>query len=151
MTSKRIFSMAFIFALFVLATAAFAGHGHGERPYNGCGNQQQLSPEQQKKFDAIQDDFIAQTQDLREDLWANRTELNALAGNSQADPKHISELVDNSKELRAKLIKHHAAFAQQVEKEVGIKISGWHGKGHGFNHRHNQGHSGMNGGCPNYN
>lgn len=108
-----------------------AGMGAG---HMGRGFMQSLTPEQQQKFQTLRNEFVKKTEDLRSDMWAKHTELEALAGNDKVEPSYITKLVQEMKEIGTKLRAERDAFAQRVEKEVGVPYYG-----HGF---------GPNGDCP---
>ncbi|UZP66355.1 periplasmic heavy metal sensor [Desulfovibrio mangrovi] len=100
------------------------GHGHGQGMMTNCpggGMGYNLTPEQQEKFTALQDAYYKKTETLRTDMWAKHTELEALSGNDKVDPKYITQLVQDMKDIGTKLRAEREAFEAQVEKEIGIK------------------------------
>jgi len=149
MLTKRFTYLLGIFAvlgILAFGTAAFAyGHGQGcggntAHGYGHKGNcvmdNVQLTEEQQKKFDAIMDEFSARTLPLHEDLRAKHMELNALAGNDNVKPEKITQLVNGIKELRSKLFAERDAFAEKVKKEIGIELPAHSGMRGGFHGKH---------------
>ncbi|GFM38605.1 periplasmic heavy metal sensor [Desulfovibrio psychrotolerans] len=99
------------------------GKGHGKMQ-GGKGFMQNLTPEQQEKFGALSDAFGKKTEALRADMWAKHTELQALTNNPKVEPKYITKLVQELKELNLAMQAERTAFHAQVEKEVGIKNFG---------------------------
>lgn len=149
MKTRNIMISTLALAILAIASVSFAGmhgggHGGGHGPGNGqgmmsncggmgggmghgmmgnCGNRipANLTPEQQTKFIALQDAYYKKTEALRTDMWAKHTELEALSGNDKVDPKYITQLVQDMKEIGTKMRAEREAFETQVEKEVGIK------------------------------
>lgn len=99
------------------------GKGHGKK-HGGKGFMQNLTPEQQEKFGALREEFVKKTEPLRADMWAKHTELQALTNNPKVEPKYITKLVQELKELNLAMQAERTAFHAQVEKEVGIKNFG---------------------------
>ncbi len=112
--------------LVVLITAALAfaqpgagrgGWGPGNCPGYGAGQAQNLTPEQQQKFDALFAEHRKKSFDLNQDIWAKKTELNALAQNPNTKPERITQLVNELKDLRAKQYTQREAFSAALQKE----------------------------------
>lgn len=90
----------------------------------------ELTPEKQAKLEAIVKEYDAKLIPLREKLWAKMTELDALSGNAQVQPKVISTLAAEAGELRTELRKVYEARAERLEKEVGLPGGRLRGMGH---------------------
>ncbi len=125
---KRTLTILGVVALLagLIATQAMAfGPGHGGRG-NGPGFYQALSPEKQAVVEKIMDEHRTKMFSMREDLWAKQTELDALKGN---DTKRIQALVNEMKDLHAKMYAEREALRQKLEAE-GVVMGG--GMGHGM-------------------
>lgn len=81
---------------------------------------------------------------IREQLWIKSRTLDALSGNSKAEPKDIQALVTEIASLRSQLRAEHKAFTERVKKETGLDMPGF-GYGMGGGHRFGGG-KGMGGG-----
>lgn len=111
--------------LVILITAALAfaqpgmgrgGWGPGGCPGYGAGQVQNLTPEQQQKFDALFAEHQKKAFALHEDIWAKKAELNALAQNPNTKPERITQLVNEIKTLRAKQYEQREAFRAALQK-----------------------------------
>lgn len=128
------------------------GYGPGGCPGWGYGAQAQaLTPEQQQKFDQLFDAHQKRTFALRQDIWAKQTELNALSGNPNTKPERISQLVNELKDLRAKMFTERESFQAALRKEglpAGLAYCGGQGMGFGGRHGgHGAGRGMMRGGA----
>ena len=125
------------------------GYGPGGCPGWGNGVQaQNLTPEQQQKFDQLFEAHQKRTFALRQDIWAKKTELNALSGNPNTKPERISQLVNELKDLRAKMFAERESFQSALKKEglpAGLAACG--GQGRGFGGGHGAGRGMMRGGA----
>lgn len=127
------------------------GYGPGGCPGWGNGAQaQNLTPEQQQKFDQLFEAHQKRTFALRQDIWAKETELNALSGNPNTKPERISQLVNELKDLRAKMFTERESFQSALRKEglpAGLANCG-QGRGFGGGHGgHGAGRGMMRGGA----
>lgn len=111
-------------AVLITAALAFAqpgvgrgGWGQGGCPGYGAGQAQNLTPEQQQKFDALFSEHQKKAFALHQDIWAKRTELDALAQNPNTKPERITQLVNELKDLRAKQYTQREAFRAALQKE----------------------------------
>lgn len=113
-------------AILVTAALAFAqpGYGRGGWGAGGCpgygqGNAQvqNLTPEQQAKLDQLFTEHRQQMFNLRQEIWAKQTELNALSNNPNTKPERISQLVSEIKDLRARQYNEREAFQATLQKE----------------------------------
>ncbi len=136
MSHRKTFSIltatAVLAALLVTGTAFARNHGdYSGGPCGGPGYKQHeaLAPEKRQKFDEIMKQHFDRVQPLREQMWAKRTELNALSKNPNTTPETISKLVQDMSGLRGQMIKERESLRSSLEKEVGI--SGF-GPGRGF-------------------
>lgn len=122
MTRKNatIFATSALVVLLAAATAMANSYGPGQGGRNGS-IYSQLAPEKQKAFTNIMKEFQDKAYTLRQDIWAKNAELNALSSNPNADPKYISGLVNDIKQLHIKLHNMRQTYGDRVEKEVGIR------------------------------
>ncbi len=136
MAHRKTFSIltvtAVLAALLVSGTAfAYNHNGDFDGPCGGPGYKQHeaLAPEKREKFDEIMKRHFDRVQPLREQMWAKRTELEALSKNPNTKPETISKLVQDMSGLRGQMIQERESLRSSLEKEVGI--SGF-GPGRGF-------------------
>ncbi|EMG37074.1 Heavy-metal resistance [Desulfocurvibacter africanus PCS] len=121
--SLRIFALTGMAVLLSasLALAQAATHDHGSATDAGKAQVQApiqaLTPEQQAKFDKIMTEHQKKTHAVREDMWAKKTELNALSVNPNTKPERISQLVAELKSLRAKQYAEREALNATLKKE----------------------------------
>jgi len=109
----------------LLATNAFArGPGYGGCPGFG-GGPVVMTPEQQQAFETIMDEHQKKMFELRQEMWAKQTELDALQGN---DPKRIQTLVAEMKDLRAKAFAEREVLTKKLE-DAGIDAPAFGGRG----------------------
>lgn len=131
--SLRIFALTGMAVLLSasLALAQTGTHDHGSTPDAGQAQVQApaLTPEQQAKLDKIMSAYNKKTHALREDIWAKRTELNALSANPNTKPERISQLVAELKSLRAKQYAEHEALNETLRKEGLPQVGMGMGKG----------------------
>jgi len=138
-------------AVLALSATAFARHGyHGGMGYGdgmgyghgmGYGPGFQVAPEQQEAFDKIFDQHRETMRSLGNQLWAKRTELDALSVSGQADKNDIRGLVQEIAQLRDKQQREREAFFNELD-GAGIDVDvapcagprgrGWHHSGAGY-------------------
>lgn len=134
----------------LLMASSVLAYGHGRRGGDGFHyTLSQLSPEKQQAFDKITQEYQDKAFSLRQDVWAKRAELQALSGNSNVDPKRISTLVNDIKNLHTKLYEMRKTYADRVENEVGIGFPG-RGFGHFGNHGRGFMRGDFRGDCPSF-
>lgn len=113
----------------LLATSAFA-RGPG---YGGCpGGPVVMTPEQQQAFETIMDEHQKKMFELRQEMWARQTELDALQGN---DPKRIQTLVSEMKDLRAKAFAEREVLTKKLD-DAGIDAPAFGKRGGKRGYRH---------------
>jgi zinc resistance-associated protein len=147
-------TLMLLLSLVVLASTVLPALAY-ETEGQGCGNcshgpkaaMLQLSPEEQEKARSIIAEHREKTQPLRDEMWAKRTELDALAGNTNADPEDIATLVTEMKELRIKLRTERQALKATLEAE-GLEELAQHMKKRGRGGRHGGHGRGGCGNCP---
>ncbi len=135
-----------------------AGTAMARGGYGGCMQGQgqmfnQLTPEKQQQVKAIFDKHENELQTVRTQLWAKRTELNALVASGKADQKTISGLVKEMTDLKTKQYNLRNQVNAEIEKTTGISMPMRGFGGHRFDNdgpgrgrHHNSGPRG--GGCP---
>lgn len=133
MSKKQIalFSIS-LMAVLAMAVSAFANPGWGR-------GGPQLTPEKQaaveKIFDKYQDKFV----ELRSELWAKHTQLEAQMKAENPDQKVIESLTDDIVKLRMDMYKNRTQMRDELTKETGFEFGrgGCGGPGNG-----------ARGGCP---
>lgn len=127
------------------------GPGYGPH-HRGGYNMPEMTQEQVSAYEKIMTDHHNKTQNLRNDLWAKQTELDYLSRNQNADPKTISKLVGEVKDLRVKLQNEYNATAGKISKDLGINTGHAHGIMRGYGGGYGMGPYGMGGGmgCSGY-
>ena len=106
----------------LLTTDALAWRGwHGRQQYEN------LAPEKQATYDAVMKEYHAKMAPLMEKMMAKRLELNALTGNSSADPKHISALASEIAALQTQIRQERVNLDERLRTEVGIEARGGRG------------------------
>ena len=91
-----------------------------------------LNPEMQTKYDAILQAFHEKMTPLTEKMMARRLELDALAGNANADPKRIATLAEEIAALKTQIRQERFNLDERLRKEVGIEMRS--GRGDGYHH-----------------
>ncbi len=144
-TSRILFSLAMV-GMLSLAAVAWAGPGHNTEGHGGPGTHMgmmkngghggqmmgggmgmsgaawdALTPEQRDRYSSLRDAYAEKVEPMRSDMWAKHTELEALSNNPKVEPSYITKLVQDMKELGAKMRAERKIFADQVEKELGIR------------------------------
>lgn len=104
--------------LFAADAWAWHGGGYGRQQYAG------LTPEMQAKYDAALKAYHNKVSPLMEKMMARRLELNALAGNANADPKRITALAEEIASLKTQLRQERGTLDEQLKNEVGIAERG---------------------------
>ncbi|MCG6878201.1 MAG: periplasmic heavy metal sensor [Deltaproteobacteria bacterium] len=97
--------------------------GYGGHMSRGMGPDQQgwqnMTPEQQGKWQRMRADFLRDTLSLRQELSAKQMELEVLWDQQNPDPKKIETLSNRITELRANLEQKHNAYLFQCRREFG--------------------------------
>ncbi|CCO22508.1 Spy/CpxP family protein refolding chaperone [Maridesulfovibrio hydrothermalis] len=145
-----------VIAILVLATAGAAmargGYQNGKQ-YSKGHIFSQLTPQKQQQVEAIFNKYETKLETIKSQMWAKRTELNALVNSGNADTKTIKTLVSDISGLRNQNFSLRKQISSEIEQATGIVMpvggQGMHhnNKGHG-NHR--QGYR-KGGGCWNFN
>ncbi|MDK2954800.1 MAG: zinc resistance-associated protein [Desulfovibrionales bacterium] len=132
MQRRAIIPIVAIMALLVTTSMVFAD-SDDDGPYfgGGPGWQYNVSPEKAKEVQAVFDKHRDVTMELRDQLWAKKTELNALIESGKATRKDIQELVGDITELRAKMRADHQEMAAELSKVTGQPVSSFMGPGYG--------------------
>ncbi|WP_051693980.1 periplasmic heavy metal sensor [Desulfohalovibrio reitneri] len=134
-----------------------SGYGHGGPGYGhaqgyGCGGPGSmrggpgyggpaLTTEQQKTFDQIIDKHQEKLFQLRQDIWAKRTQLDALTRSGQADPGKVEQLTTEISDLRGQLFQERQAMRRELNQKLGdVAANNSYGRGY-----HRGPHHGMMG------
>ena len=119
MNSRWIPGLAAAAATVVFCGGLMAGEAQarhrGDRP---C--YERLDPQLQEKYDAIMRDFQERMMPVTEKLMAKQLELDALAGNAGADPKHISDLAGEIAALRTQIRQERMKLRDRLKEETGL-------------------------------
>lgn len=121
--------------LMAAALAALIGGGlfvtdaHAKRDWHGRQQYETLAPEKQATYDAVMKEYHAKMAPLMEKMMAKRLELNALTGNSNADPKHISALASDIAALQTQIRQERMNLDDRLRTEVGIEARGGRNSG----------------------
>ena len=106
-----------------LANAQMGGHGAmGGQAMMG-GNMYGLSPEKQAAVQKIYADNYTATAQLRQQLFAKQSELNAQLYGGATDDKKVQALTKDINDLNAKLFDSQVSLKRQLAKE-GVPASG---------------------------
>lgn len=139
---KRIIITFTVLALVSMSAFAMAA-GKGNRARNA---EPTLTPEKQAAVEKIVDKHHVKLVELREQIWAKQTELQALSRSGKAERSDIQSLISDISKLRTATNTERDAMRAEIEKETGIKAfgrgfhrSGGPGAGMGM---------GMGAGCP---
>lgn len=148
-----------VMAILVLAmgtTAMARGGYHGE--FNRGQDQifDQLTPEKQIEVKAIFKKFEDKFEAHKSQMWAKRTELNALVASGTADKKTITTLVSEMSTLRTQGYNLRKQLSEEIEQATGIAMPvrgfGGYGKDNGRQDRSYHRQNNRNGGsCWGYN
>ncbi|NDV21132.1 Spy/CpxP family protein refolding chaperone [Desulfovibrio sp. JC022] len=118
-----------VVAIMVMAMAgtAMARGGNHRNDHNGYHNGprqifEQLTPEKQLEVKAIFQKHQDEFQTIKTQMWAKRTELNALVDSGKADQKTISKLVKEMVELRTKGYDLRKQVNEELEAATGIDM-----------------------------
>jgi Spy/CpxP family protein refolding chaperone len=74
----------------------------------------ELSSEQAEKFFPILRAFRRDTEATKEELHESKRELNAISQSSDADSKHVKELIAKTNALQAQLLEKRSAFLTDI-------------------------------------
>jgi len=128
MNSKKLIA-AFSVCGLLLVTAGFVeANSFTHNRYNNSYN---LSPEKTASVEKIYDRGYAKMQPLRDNLYAKRLELNALAQNPNTKPGTIRDLTQDITELRKDIREQREIMSNSLEKETGVR-GGYHRGGRGM-------------------
>ena len=95
-------------------------HGHGAMKHEAKPGYAALSPEKQARYDAVVRTFQPRLEELRDHIWAKKTELSALSYNSNTDPEILSRLGAELMELRVQMRDVHREMDAKLQQEVGV-------------------------------
>ncbi len=132
--------------LLIAATGSLAvAAPHDGRPGRGDGyrhgnydrfDDMDIPKEKRDAYFNIRREYFEKSAPIMEELWAKRTELNALSPNPNVKPEAISKMVQEIRDLRGKLFSLHKEMNDKMEKEIGIRAGFGHGRmgcgGQGF-------------------
>ncbi|NJB68419.1 zinc resistance-associated protein [Desulfobaculum xiamenense] len=132
MTRKNTTIAVFVaVAVLALSAMAYAGPHRGQgmgRGYCGQGYHA-LTQEQQEKADALSQKFFADTQPLRQQMYAKNAELEALLANGEKDQKRIDTVIAELNALHSDFFKKRVEFRQKIADETGIRYPMGRGMG----------------------
>ncbi|ACS78747.1 Spy/CpxP family protein refolding chaperone [Maridesulfovibrio salexigens] len=154
MKKKIVIPVVAIMVMAMAGTAMARGgyHGGEHNGYNNGPRQifEQLTPEKQKEVETIFQKHQDEFQTIKSQMWAKRTELNALVDSGKADQKTISKLVKEMVDLRTKAYNLRKQVNNEIQTATGIEMP-MRGFGGGRNfdddgprkgHRHNNDYRG---------
>lgn len=124
---SAIMALALVLVFSVVGLSEARGYG-----MHHLGSGVNLSPENQVKYDAIVKEFYDRMTPIGEKMMAKRTELNALQGNTNADPKRITQLSEEIAALHTQMVKERNALDEKLSKDLGIEMPA-RGMGRGGN------------------
>ncbi len=124
-----------------LAGTAMARGGYHNGPGNNdgfrnCGPAQlfnQLTPEKQQQVKSIFDKYSDKFQAIKNQMWAKRTELNALVASGNAGKKDITSLVNEMTTLKDKSYNLRKQVSDEIEQATGIAMPRGGFGGYGMN------------------
>lgn len=134
--NKKIVIPIVAIMVMTMAGTAMARGGYHNGNHDGFRNGirqifEQLTPEKQQEVKAIfakhQDEFHA----IKSQMWAKRTELNALVDSGKADQKIIRKLVKEMTELNTQSYQLTKQVNKEIETATGISMP-LRGFGKGF-------------------
>lgn len=142
---KTILSLTLVLAIAFAAIAFAAPIENGPNDPKGSNGpaRVELTPEQQEKAQVVFDKYHDDMVNIREDIWAKQTTLEALTTSGKATKSDIVELVEDISKLRTELQTKRDAFQGELEAATGIKTGGF---GRGFGGGRGSGCSGSGGG-----
>jgi len=133
-TRNRISALTLMLALVaVLGFAGFAsaqGHMGGQGMGATGGHMMGLTPEKQAVAQKLQAEHAAATAQLKQQLFAKQSELNAQLYGGATDDKKVQALTKDISDLNAKLFEAQVNLKRQLTKE-GIPAMGGMGMGMG--------------------
>lgn len=126
---KRILITLTVVALVSMSAFAMAA-GKATR---GRSVEPTLTPEKQAAVEKIVDKHHVKLVELREQIWAKQTELQALSRSGKAERSDIQSLISDISKLRTAMNAERDALRAEIEKETGIKSfgRGYHRGGYG--------------------
>ncbi|MFW5501069.1 MULTISPECIES: Spy/CpxP family protein refolding chaperone [unclassified Maridesulfovibrio] len=126
MKKKIVIPVVAIMVMAMAGTAMARGgyHGGEHNGYNNGPRQifEQLTPEKQKEVEAIFQKHQDEFQTIKSQMWAKRTELNALVDSGKSDQKTITRLVKEMTDLRTKAYNLRKQVNNEVETATGIEM-----------------------------
>jgi zinc resistance-associated protein len=127
---KRIIITFTVLALVSMSAFAMAAGKAGR----GRNVEPTLTPEKQVAVEKIVDKHHAKLIELREQIWAKHTELQALSRSGKAERSDIQSLISDISKLRTTMNAERDSMRAEIEKETGIKSfgRGYHGGGMGY-------------------
>lgn len=138
MKKKIVIPIVAVMVMTMAGTAmARGGNNRGEHYGYQNGPRQifeQLTPEKQQEVKAIFEKHQDEIQNIRTQMWAKRTELNALVDSGKADQKTITKLVKEMTDLRTKRFDLRKQVDDEIETATGIAMP-LRGCGFGFGGR----------------
>ncbi|MDP3426860.1 MAG: periplasmic heavy metal sensor, partial [Humidesulfovibrio sp.] len=117
---KRIIVTFTVLALVSMSAFAMAA-GKGTRARNA---EPTLTPEKQAAVEKIVDKHHVKLVELREQIWAKQTELQALSRSGKAERSDIQSLISDISKLRTSMNAERKTLRSELEKETGIKAFG---------------------------
>jgi len=108
------------------------GRGYGSPGYGnqGYGN---LTDEQEKQLDELNQKFFDETASLRNDIWQKTNELNVLMDSSNPDAEKVKALQKELSDLRAKMAEKRITYdleARKIAPDTRFGRRGGYGYGH---------------------
>ncbi|WP_027723187.1 periplasmic heavy metal sensor [Maridesulfovibrio zosterae] len=131
---KKIVISVMTLMVVALAGTAMAQGGHMNGFYrNNSFIFDQLTPEKQHEAAAIFKKFENKFEPIKSQIWAKRTELNALVNSGAAEKDDITALVGDLTILRDKDYKLRKQLSEEIEQVTGIAMPVRSFAGYGMN------------------
>ena len=124
---KKIVIPVVAIMVMTIAGTAMARGGYHRGDHDGYRNGprqifEQLTPEKQQEVKAIFQKHEDEFQTIKTQMWAKRTELNALVDSGKADQKTISKLVKDMVNLRTKGYNLRKQVNEEIQSATGIEM-----------------------------
>ena len=123
-TYRNTLAAVLTLVLFIALSGAVFAQGHGKKM--GA-----LSPEKQAAVEKAHDEFAAATADLKKQIFAKESALNAEIFGEKTDEKKVASLVSEINELNSKVYAEQVKLHKKMAQE-GIVPEPGHGKKSGM-------------------
>ncbi len=129
--------MSAVLAAAIVTSGLVAGHVYANPQAKESGSQpsyHSLSPEKQKQYDAIMEEFSEKREVLRDKLQAKQIEIDTFARSTNPNPEAVAKVAQEIVSLRKELRNERKAMAKRIFEETGLKPAmrpDRPGRGHG--------------------